>query len=145
MTRRHGPKQRGDQRQRVDAEIVDRAMARRPVALYAEHRIGVGHEIFVHLDADVVHPADRASFQQRLDLPDHRVLDVIVAQRRDAPGGFGGVGHSARIGKARRHRLFAPDVLAGLERGDRHLRVELVRRRDRHHVDFRVDHQRSPV
>ena len=137
--------QRVDQRHRMHAEIVERAMARRAVALEAERRPGVGHEILVHLDPDMVDPADRARGQQMADLPDHRILDVVVPKDRDATRHTRRIRHALRIGEAGRHRLFAPHMLARLERGDRHLGVELVGRRDRHHVDRRIVDQRPPI
>src|SRR5690606_2156272 len=44
-----------------------------------------------------------------------------------------------------RHRLFAPDMLAGLQRLDRHLGMEGVRRSHRDDVDLRIVEEIAPV
>ena len=78
--------QRQHQRQRMHAEIVERAIAVGRLVALLERRLGVGHEILVHLDADMVDGADRALVEQFPDVPDHRILDVVVAEH----GGLAG-------------------------------------------------------
>ena len=72
-------------------------------------------------------------------------LDVIVAEDRDPARGARRRRHALGVGERRRHRLFAPDMLARLERRDRHRRMQRVRRRDRDDVDRRIGDQRPPV
>ena len=52
MTRATRPNRARDQRQRMDAEIVERAVAGRRLVLPEEQRLRVGHEVLVHLDAE---------------------------------------------------------------------------------------------
>ena len=72
-------------------------------------------------------------------------LDVIIAEDRDLARGARRRRHPLGVGERRRHRLFAPDMLARFERRDRHRRMQRVRRRDRDDVDSRVGDQRPPV
>ena len=78
-------------------------------------------------------------------MPHHRVLDVVVAERRDSAAGAGSGSHAFCLGKAHRHRLFAPDVLAGLERGDGHLGVEGIGRGHRDHRHLWIGDHVAPV
>ena len=129
----------------MHAEIVERAIAVDGLVALLERRFGVGQKILVHLDADMVDGADRVLVEQLADVPDHRVLDVVVAEDRGLAGGAGGGQHLLGIGEAGRHRLLAPDMLAGRERGSRHFEMEPVRRGDRDHVDLRVGDDLAPV
>ncbi len=105
----------------MHAEIVDRAIAVGRLVALLERRFRIGHEILVHLDADMVDRADRAFVEQLADVADDRVLDVVVAEHGDLAGRLGGGQHLFGVGERRRHRLFAPDMLAGGKRGRRHL------------------------
>src|SRR4029079_1346684 len=82
---------------------------------------------------------------KRANVADGRALDVVVAEGgylarllRRRRHGFG-------LGEARRHRLFAPQMLAGLEYGDGHFRMELVGRGQRDDIDIRVVDDGAPV
>jgi len=137
--------QREQQRQRVHGEIVERAVAGRGFALPVEGLGRVGHEVLIHFDADVVDGTDRALADQPPDMADHRILDIVVAHDRHPARPGGGVTHADRIGQCRRHRLFAPDMLAGFERCDRHLGVEGIGRGHRNHVDRWIGQEVAPV
>ena len=110
-----------------------------------ERRFRVGQKILVHLDADMVHRTDHVLVEQPADVPDRRILDVIVAKHRGPARGAGGRQHFFGLGEARRHRLFAPDVLAGLECCPRHFEVEAVGRGDRHDIDLWIGDDVAPV
>jgi hypothetical protein len=110
-----------------------------------ERRFGIGHEILVHLYADVIDVADRTLVEQFADVTDQRILDVIVAEDSHFSGGFGGGEHLFGVRQIGRHRLLAPDMLAGRQRRRRHLQMELVRCGDGDDVDLGVGHDLSPV
>ncbi len=138
--------QRVEQRQRVHAEIVERAPAVDRLVALLERRFGVGQEILVHLDADMVDRADHALVEQLPDVTDCRILDVVVAEHGAALPEARACGqHLLGFGELGRHRLLAPDMLAGGERGARHLQMELVRRGDRDDVDLGVGDHALPV
>ena len=84
QTRRTPPNRTQISAQGMDAEIVERAIAGARLALPVEERLRIRHEVLVHLDAHMVDRADprprRAGrAMRRID----RVLDVVVAERRD--------------------------------------------------------------
>jgi hypothetical protein len=89
--------------------------------------------------------ADRAFVEQRFHVTDQRVLDVIVAHDSRLAGFAGRGAHALGIGERGRHRLFAPDMLAGFEGRDRHVGMKLVGRCDRDHIDFRIGEQIAPI
>ena len=129
----------------MDREIVERAIARAASLRQENGALGVGHEILVHLDAEMSDPADRVLVEQPGDVADRRTLDVVVAEDRDPAAGARRRRHALRVRERGRHRLFAPDVLAGLERGDRHRGVQAGRGGDRDDIDLRVCDERLPV
>ena len=88
-----------DQAQRMHPEIVERAKPSRLLAAPGKRRGGVGHEILVHLDADVIDRADRPGIEQLANLPHQRVLDVVITEQRDLAGGLGRSGHGLRVGQ----------------------------------------------
>ncbi len=53
-----------------------------------EQRLRIGHEILIHLDAQMVDLADDLLVEQRADVTDGRALDVVVAEGRDLAGFF---------------------------------------------------------
>ena len=141
----HRPEQHLQQAQRMHAEIVQRAIARAGLAFPIEQRLRVGHEILVHFQPHMVHRADAAIGQDGADLPDQRVLDIIVAQDRHPARILGGRRHALGIGQCHGHGLFAPDMLARFQRGNGHFGVEGIGRGHRNHVHIRVRHQFAPV
>ena len=52
----------------MHGEIVERAIAGGCLALPVERRFRIGHEILVHLDADMVDRADGPLVDQRADV-----------------------------------------------------------------------------
>ena len=126
-------------------EIVDRAIAVDRLVTLLERRLRIGQEILVHLDANVVDRSDRAFADQLADVTDDRVLDVVVAEHGDLAGSARRGQHLFGIRQVGRHRLFAPDVLAGGKCRGRHLQVELVGRGDRNDVDLRVGDDLAPI
>ena len=76
---------------------------------------------------------------------DGRILDVIVAKQRAASGVPGSCRHRLRLIERQRHRLLAPDMLAGFEKGDRHLAMDIVGRGDRHHIDAVILDELAPI
>ena len=89
--------------------------------------------------------ADRAVGEQLADVTDDGVLDVVVAEHGDLAGSPGRRQHLFGVLQVGRHRLFAPDMLAGGKRCGRHLQMELVRRGDRDHVDLRIGDHLAPI
>ena len=120
----------------MDGEIVQRAVTRVRLAPPRERRLGIGHEVLVHLDPKIGDPTDRALSKQLGDVADRGALDVIVAEDRDPAARARSPGHSLGLGERGRHRLLAPDMFARLERGDGHRRMEPGRRGDRDDVDL---------
>ena len=55
-----GADQGRDQAQGMDGEIVQGAVAGARVAAPGKRRLGIGHEILVHFEAEMGQPADRA-------------------------------------------------------------------------------------
>ena len=130
----------------MDGEIVERAVAGARLAAPGERRLRVGHEVLVHLDAKLGQPADRAAPYELCGCNGSAgTLDVVVAEDGDLAARPRRRGHALGVGERRRHRLFAPHVLARFERGDRHRRVQSVRGGDRDDIDGRVGDQRAPV
>ncbi|MNE45182.1 hypothetical protein D3C80_1394550 [compost metagenome] len=129
----------------MHGEIIQRAVTGGRLALPVEGLGGIGHEVLIHLGADMVDLADRAFVDQAADMADDGVLNVVVAHGRRFARPAGGIAHLYRIGKGGRHRLFAPDMLAGLKGGNGHFRVEGIRRGDRDDVDLGIGQQIAPV
>src|SRR5208282_747325 len=129
----------------MDGKIVERAIAGARVATPCERRLRIGHEVLVHLDAELGDRADRAALQVLCDVTDCGTLDVVVAEDRDFAARARRRGHVLGVAERGRHRLFAPDVLARFKSGDRHRRVQIGRGRDRDDVDGRVGDNGSPV
>src|SRR5690606_13868740 len=76
------PEQHPYERERMHCEIIERAVAGSRLAAPGEGRNRISHEVLVHLYAEMVDLADCALGQEAADLPDHRVLDVVVAEDR---------------------------------------------------------------
>ncbi|CAI2931734.1 protein of unknown function [Aminobacter niigataensis] len=110
-----------------------------------ERSVGIGHEVLVHLDAEMVDLADDLLVEQLADVADGRALDVVVAEYRCLARLAGGGGHGFGLCERRRHRLFAPQVLAGFEDGDGHLGMELVWRGQRDDLDLGIGDDSAPV
>ena len=129
----------------MNGEIVERAIAGARLAAPGKGRLGIGHEILVHFEAEMGEVADRVALDQLVDEADGGALDVIIAEDGDAAGGARRRRHALGIGERRRHRLFAPYMLACFERRDRHLRMQGIGGGDRDDLDARVRDQRPPV
>ena len=129
----------------MDGEIVERAVAGRCFVLPIVERVGVGHEILVHFDAQVIHGANDILFEEPGNVADRRILDVIVTEHANLARAPSGITHPQRVGERRRHRFLAPDVFASLEGGDGHLSMECIRCGDRDHVDRIVGNEFTPV
>ena len=110
-----------------------------------KERSRVGHEVFVHFDPHRMDPADRPFGQQFSDVADERVLDVIVPQDRHPARSSRRFGHALGIGKGGSHWFFAPDMLAGPERGDGHFGVEGIGRGYGNNINIGVGDQLAPV
>ena len=74
--------------------------------LPVERRRAVGHEVFIHFDAQMREPADRVLRPAAADQPHDRVLDVVVAERRDASAGARRRRHFLRVGEVRAPSAF---------------------------------------
>ena len=79
--------------------------------------------------------AEAACLPLRADGVELRVVAAVVADGEQALGLLGGPDHCPALGLVHRHGLFAEHMLAGLERGDGLLLVQVVGARDPHHVD----------
>ncbi len=64
----------------MNAEIVQRPVAGRRLALPVEECLRIGHEVFVHLDADVIDLADSAFRKQLSNMANDGILNIVVAQ-----------------------------------------------------------------
>ena len=126
------------------ADVGERAAAGRIVA-EGEGSVGVGHVV---LGVDAAIAPDLAEFAGCDHLAreaEHRVAEIVEADLRLDAGRLGGLGHLASVGRERRQRLLAIDVLAGGDRGQRHLLVQRVRRGDVDEVDVGIGDERAPV
>src|SRR5947207_9680396 len=94
----------------------------RPLAPW---HIGRGEVVLINLPAEMHNVADVAGRDEMLCMHDGRILDVIVAKQRAASGVLGSCRHRLRLIERQRHRLLAPDMLAGFEKGDRHLAMDI--------------------
>ncbi len=140
-----GPDQGRDQAQGVDGEIIQGAVAGPRLAAPGKGRLGIGHEVLVHFEAKMGEQADRVALEKLVDEADGRTLDVIIAEYGDAAGGARRRRHALGLVERRRHRLFAPHMLASFERRDRHRGVQGVGGGDRNDFHARVRDQRAPV
>ena len=129
----------------MDGEIVQSAVAGPRLAAPGKRRLGIGHEVLVHFEAKMGEQADRVALDQLVDEADGRTLDVIVAEDGDAAGGARRRRHALGLVERRRHRLFAPHMLASFERCDRHRRMQGVGGGDRNDFHARVRDQSAPV
>ncbi|MPL79712.1 hypothetical protein SDC9_25596 [bioreactor metagenome] len=121
--------------QRMAADIGERSAPRRIVA-EGPGAGGIGHVI---LGMQPAIAADLAQFAGRDHLarqPQHRVAQIVEADLRLHCLRRRRIGHLARLGRARRKRLLAIDMLARGDRGEGHLLVQRVRRSDVDHVDL---------
>ena len=114
-----GPEHRGKDRERIDADVRERPDAVEGLRT----RVPALDPVPVHLCVRDANPADRA----RLDESPHRLLGFAHEGDGRARQPEAAVGRELdeRAGDrvASRERLLAVDVLAGAQRGGRHLRV----------------------
>ncbi len=129
----------------MHGEIVKRTIAGGKLALPIKEDVGISHEILIHFDADMIDRTDGALAQERPDVLHDRVLDIVIAKDGNLAGALRRFQHPLGIGIGRRHRLFAPDMLAGFEGCNRHLGVELIGSGDGNDVDLWIGDQRPPV
>ena len=76
---------------------------------------------------------------------DDRRVPVVEPHRRADAGGRSGRGDLSGLGRKPPQGLLAPEVLAGLGGGDRHLAMHEVRRGDADGIDLRVLEDLPPV
>ncbi len=130
--------------QRMAADIGQRPAARRVVA----ERVGavrIGHVVFA-VNAAIA--ADLTQFAGGDHVPgegQHRVAEIVEADLGLHASGLGDQGHLQSIGGQGRQRLFAIDMLAGSDRGQRHFLVQGVGCRDRDQIDLGVRDDGAPV
>ena len=96
-------------------------------------------------DVDVARPADPALVDQLLDAPPLDREAQFEADREQLSRTLDRLDDAPAVRGRGRHRLLEQDVLAGLERGDRHLGVQVVGRHDVDHVERRVGDELPPV
>src|SRR3546814_4467006 len=77
--------------------------------------------------------AEIAARDAHARLFDQRIAAIGEGEPVELPAAVDGRGDRARLGEVQRHRLFGQNVKAGVERGDRHRGVEMVRGDDREH------------
>ncbi len=74
-----------------------------------------------------------------------RVVEALIADLEELAGLLGRVDHAAAAGAVPGHHLLAQDVLAGLERADRHLGVQPQRHREDDGLEVLLLDHRLPV
>ena len=129
----------------MDGEIVQGAVAGPRLAAPGKGRLGIGHVVLVHFEAKMGEQADRVALDKLADEADGWALDVIIAEDGDPARGARRRRHALGIFERRRHRLFAPHMLARFERRNRHRRMQGVGGGDRNDLHARVRDQRAPV
>ncbi len=131
--------------ERMHGKIVERAIAGFCFVLPEEHGLRIGHEVLVHLDAQLGDGADRAVGEQAAHVPHRGALDVVVAQHRHLAARPRGHRHAFGIREGGRHRLLTPDMLAGFEGRDYHFGMEFIGCGNRHDIDLRIGYDHAPV
>ena len=141
----------------LDLEAGDRVDEVQPVGADVGHRpqlaalgredapvvVGVEEQPVLHVAAGhVVDLAELAAAHPLAGLDRERVEADVVVDARGLPRVLAGEGHElGRLLRGHGQRLLAQHVLAGLERGLRHLEVQLVRRADVDRLDRLVVEQ----
>ena len=137
----------GHEADRVDDVRVEVAVGSGTgdVALEAPQQRGVGTAPALQVgSARVVDAAQRAGRHQPLRQGHRRHAPVVEPDEGLAARARRGVCHALGVGERAGERLLAGHVLAGLERGDRLLRVHVVRGGDVDQADLRGLARRSP-
>ena len=141
----------GDEARHVDDVRVEVAMRARTreITLEAPQQRRVWPAPVLQVRRAHVEDAPEAPLLDQPVRERHRGAATIVVPDEGAHallgGGARGEHHLLRVGERAGERLLARDMLAGLEARDRHLGVEMVRRRDIDELDLGVREQVLPV
>ena len=128
----------------MNADVHHRAAAGQGTL---EHPVGaeVGEAVVAAEDAEVIERADPAGVDRALEELHRRVVAMIETDREGAPRRPRRIEDAPARLDGVRQRLFAQHVLARRERGERHLLVQVHRRRDDDRVDVWIFDERSIV
>ena len=131
----------------VAAEIAERAgpPGDRRIAAPDEGMRRIRHVVLVMRTAEMHHLADGALVDQLLGEADQGIAQVAVADQALDPGPAGGGGDLAGLAAVQRHRLLAIDVLAGGDRRQRDLAMQVAGDADVDDVHRRIGDQSAPV
>ena len=121
---------------RIDV-AVDAAAAGLLLQPPVQRKFRVGQPVLRVTRVKMKNPAQRAFANHPLRQRDGRDAPVIVADHVDDLRLVRGGEHRLGLLDVQRERLFAQDVLAVFHRGNRHFRVQIVRRDDVHDVNQR--------
>ena len=129
----------------MSAEVLHYATADRRIEPPMPRRVGAGHVVLGVDAAERDDVSDLAAGDDLAGQRDHGVLQIVEADLCLHAGLLRGIQHPLGDGAGRCHRFLEVGVLAGGDRGQRHLGVELRRRRDADDVDLGVRDQLAPV
>ena len=106
-----------------------------PCLRSSRHLPGARPATGIALDADGQRRADGAGVDQRLGLGYRRIKDEVLEHPERHPGLHGAGDQPVGALQGGGHRLLQRDRLAGRERRQRRLHVQVVRQQDLHQVD----------